>query len=157
MKAHFYLSQAHLALHAYDDAVAHALKAHQLCVKAADKSLVAITAHVLKCKKERWDDLEKRRTRETSELENEVNYLLRNERDRALQELGDVDEGTKKEIEEEWQQKLDRMRVVFEKATANESKRRKVPDWAIDGISFGFMVDPVIVSHWRRSRYSGTV
>ncbi|KAK3985177.1 STIP1 y and U box-containing protein 1 [Cladorrhinum sp. PSN332] len=146
MKARYYLSQAHLALHAYDDAIANALKAHELCVKAGDKSLAAITSQVLKCKKERWDDLERRRIRETSDLEYEVIEMLERERDQALKDLdnSDVDHFTKKEIEEEWEQKINRMRVVFEKATANESKRRKVPDWAIDDISFCIMVDPVI-------------
>src|SRR5690348_5723375 len=76
MKAHYSLSQAHLALHAYDDALRHALEAHRLCVKAGDKSLGTITTHVLKCKKERWDEMEKRRARETGALEGEVLELL---------------------------------------------------------------------------------
>jgi hypothetical protein len=38
------------------------------------------------------------------------------------------------------------MRDVFEKARPKEEKRRQVPDWAIDDISFCVMVDPVIVS-----------
>ncbi|KAK4228558.1 STIP1 y and U box-containing protein 1 [Podospora fimiseda] len=146
MKAHYYLSQAHLALHAYDDAVTNAEKAHALCVNAGDKSLAAITGQVLKCKKERWDDQERRRIRETSDLENEVIEMLERERDQALHDLDndDFDAVTRKEVEEEWEQKINRMRGVFESATANESKRRKVPDWAIDDISFCVMVDPVI-------------
>ncbi|KAK4159838.1 STIP1 y and U box-containing protein 1 [Cladorrhinum sp. PSN259] len=142
MKAHYYLSQAHLALHAYDDAVKHALIAHKLCVKAGDKSLAAITGQVLKCKKERWDDLEKRRSRETSDLETQIIEMLQREMDQALKD--EVDDVTKNEIEEEWEQKLNRMRQVFESARAKESKRRKVPDWAIDDITFCVMVDPVI-------------
>jgi STIP1 family protein 1 len=146
MKAHYSLSQAHLALHAYDDALQHALAAHALCVKAADKSLGTITTHVLRCKKERWDDLEKRRVRETSGLEAEVLGLLERERDEALREVGEGDEGTRREVEEEWRGKIERMREVFEKARPKEEKRRQVPDWAIDDISFCVMVDPVIVS-----------
>jgi STIP1 family protein 1 len=149
MKAHYSLSQAHLALHAYDDALQHALRAHALCAKAADKSLGTITAHVLRCKKERWDDVEKRRLRETADLELEVLELLGREREQAVRETADQDEGSRREVEDEWKVKLERVRDVFEKARPKEEQRRKVPDWAVDDISFGFMVDPVIVSGTR--------
>ncbi|KAK4099708.1 hypothetical protein N658DRAFT_568008 [Parathielavia hyrcaniae] len=148
MKAHYSLSQAHLALHAYDDALRHALRAHVLCAGAGDKSLGTITTHVLRCKKERWDDLEKRRARETAGLEAEVLALLERERDGALREHRqgrlDLDEVAKKEIEDEWRGKMDMMRDVFERARPAEERRRQVPDWAIDDISFQVMVDPVI-------------
>ncbi|KAK4044088.1 hypothetical protein C8A01DRAFT_43024 [Parachaetomium inaequale] len=143
MKAHYSLSQAHLALRAHDDALRHALRAHALCVKAADKSLGTITAHVLKCKKERWDDLEKRRVRETAELEAEVLELMARERAQAVREQGD-DEGGRREVDEEWGAKMARLREVFERARPEAERRREVPDWAIDDISFCVMVDPVI-------------
>ena len=146
MKAHYSLSQAHLALHAYDDALDHAMKAHALCVQAADKSLATITTHVLKCKKERWDDMEKRRIRETSDLEAEVLEVLERERDQAVRDAEGSDEGSRREVEEEWKGKLERMRGVFEEGRKGREKRRVVPDWAIDDISFCVMVDPVIVS-----------
>ncbi|KAH6634884.1 hypothetical protein B0J18DRAFT_406482 [Chaetomium sp. MPI-SDFR-AT-0129] len=148
IKAHYSLSQAHLALRAYDDAVTHALEAHALSAKAADKSLGTITAHVLKCKKERWDDAEKRRVREVSALEREVMELLRREREVAVREAGGDGIGgdaLQREVDEEWEDKMLKMREVFEKARpVEEQKRREVPDWAIDDISFGVMVDPVI-------------
>ncbi|KAK3939048.1 U-box domain-containing protein [Diplogelasinospora grovesii] len=142
-KAHYYLAQAHLPLHNYDDALEHALKAHEICVKTGDKSLAAVTALVLRCKKERWDYMEKRRRREHSDLESEVLVLMERERDEALTdpELSDAE---KPEIEAEWARKIETMRTVFEKARTNSDKRRDVPDWAIDDISFGIMVDPVI-------------
>jgi hypothetical protein len=49
-------------------------------------------------------------------------------------------------VEEEWRGKIERMREVFERARPKEERRRQVPDWAIDDISFCVMVDPVIVS-----------
>lgn len=149
MKAHYSLSQAHLALHAYDDALRHALKAHALCVQASDKSLGTLTTHVLRCKKERWDDMERRRVRETSDLEAELLALLGRERDQAVREAaadGQLDDGYRREIEAEWDRKMARLRDVFEQARPREEKRRVVPDWAIDDISFCVMVDPVIVS-----------
>ncbi|KAL2121170.1 hypothetical protein VTJ04DRAFT_5197 [Mycothermus thermophilus] len=170
MKAHYLLSQAHLELRAYDDALHHALKAHALCVedsqntttnatgdgggggggnKSAQNSLATITAHVLRCKKERWDHMEKRRVREAADLEAEVLDLLARERDRALQdarESGMGEEG-RRELEEEWNAKSQRLRDVFERARPKEERRRKVPDWAIDDISFCVMVDPVITKN----------
>ncbi|EGS21753.1 uncharacterized protein CTHT_0036200 [Thermochaetoides thermophila DSM 1495] len=143
MKAHYNLSQAHLALRAYDDALKHALRAHELCVKQADKSLATITNHVLKCKKERWEAMEKKRLREISGLEGEVMAVLQRERDRLLQDES-LTEIQRKELEDEWQSKLERMREVFERARPKEEKKRVVPDWAIDDISFCVMVDPVI-------------
>ncbi|KAL2164890.1 hypothetical protein VTH06DRAFT_186 [Thermothelomyces fergusii] len=154
IKAHYSLSQAHLALRAYDDALRHARTAHALCAKAADKSLGTLTAHVLRCKKEAWDAAERRRLRENADLEAEVIGLLERERDAAVRELarqrreegpglGGADEA-EKEVAAEWDTKIARMREIFEKARPAAEKRRTVPDWAIDDISFGVMVDPVI-------------
>ena len=144
LKAHYYLSQAYLALHNHSDALDHAVRAHELCVSTGDKSLSAITAQVLKCKKERWDATERRRRREGAELESETLAMMERERDEALRES--PDEAEKGEIEAEWRQKMAHMRGIFEKARSAEDRRRTVPDWVIDDISFGIMVDPVIVS-----------
>jgi STIP1 family protein 1 len=144
MKAHYYLSQAYLSLHNYADALDHAQRAHELCVRANDKSLASITAQVLKCKKERWEDMERRRRREGNDLEAEVIAMMQRERDEALQDR--MEDGERREVEAEWEQKLATMRRVFEKARAAEERRRKVPNWAIDDISFMVMVDPVMVS-----------
>ncbi|KAK0619968.1 hypothetical protein B0T14DRAFT_520320 [Immersiella caudata] len=143
MKAHYYLSQAHLALEAYEEALKHALTAYEMCVKNKDKSLTAVTSQALRCKKERWADQDKRRRRETSSLEFEVVAMMERERDEALNGEGLLD-SERQEVREEWDRKMEIMRGVFEKSRAAHEQRRKVPDWAIDDISFGFMHDPVI-------------
>ncbi|EON96711.1 putative e3 ubiquitin-protein ligase chip protein [Phaeoacremonium minimum UCRPA7] len=143
LKAFYYLSQAQLALKDYDDALENAKRAHEQCVLTGDKSLSAITAQVLKCKKERWDDLEKRRQREGSELETDIVLLMERERDEAVASC--AGESDRREVTAEWESKIAQTRRVFEKARSAEDKRRNVPDWAIDDISFGIMVDPVIV------------
>lgn len=142
MKAHYYLSQAQLATRDYDSALSNALSAHSICARTADKSLGAVTAQVLSCKKERWDELEKRRIREGTELEAEALELLGRERDEALRGL---EGGERRDVEAEWEGKMATMRRTFEAARSADSKRRQVPDWAIDDISFAFMVDPVMV------------
>ncbi|KAK0636494.1 U-box domain-containing protein [Bombardia bombarda] len=146
MKAHYYISQAALNLHDFGFALEHAFTAHKLCVSAGDKdkSMAHVTAQVLKCKKEQWDDRERRRKRETTELESEVLSLMERERNEAVGDMMDVNDGSRHEIEADWQHKIDALRDVFEKARSGNEKRRKVPDWAVDDISFGFMVDPVV-------------
>ncbi|KAM0350107.1 hypothetical protein ACHAPU_003270 [Fusarium lateritium] len=141
MKARYYLAQAQLALHDYDASLANALHAHKLCAATNDRSLAALTALVLRCKKERWEDREKKRTREAKDLEREVLELLGKEKDAALAETDDGME--RQEIEEETEAKIGRMKDVFERARGHAEKKREVPDWAIDDISFGFMIDPV--------------
>ncbi|KAF4451791.1 STIP1 likey and U-box containing protein 1 [Fusarium austroafricanum] len=141
MKARYYLAQAQLALRDYDASLANALHAHKLCTATLDRSLGAVTSLVLRCKKERWDDREKRRVREAKDLEREVLGLLTKDKEATLAETDDGME--RQEIEEETEAKIERMKEIFEKARAEGEKKREVPDWAIDDISFGFMVDPV--------------
>ncbi|KAH7150419.1 hypothetical protein B0J13DRAFT_620730 [Dactylonectria estremocensis] len=142
MKAHYYLAMAQAQLRDYDAALASALHAHALCAAAWDKSLEAVTALVLRCKKERWDERERRRLRETRELENEVLRLLDDSNLTAATEAESPEE--LKEIQEEGNAKLARMKDVFDRARVESEKRREVPEWAIDDISFGIMIDPVI-------------
>lgn len=144
MKAHYYLSQAQLALRDHDAALQHALRAHEICATTADKSLGAVTAQVLACKKERWEERENRRIREGVELERETLALLEKERESMLE--GVESEFERRDIEAEWDQKVATMKRTFEAARAADSKRRTVPDWVIDDISFGIMLDPVIVN-----------
>lgn len=144
MKAHYYLAQAQLALRDFDAALGSALRAHAICAEANDRSLANVTAVVLRCKKERWEERERTRARETRDLEREMVQLLARDRDAMLAETDDGME--KQEIEEEAAAKIERTKEIFEKAREGGEKKREVPDWAIDDISFGIMVDPVIVS-----------
>ncbi|KAL7627253.1 hypothetical protein AAE478_001442 [Parahypoxylon ruwenzoriense] len=144
MKAYFILSQCQLAMHDYDAALENALQAHRLCVETSDKSLGPVTNQVLRCKKERWDELEKRRIREGQELESEVIALMQRERQDMVNSCAnDLDS---KQVADEWDQKIALLRATFEKSRAASEKRREVPDWVIDDISFGIMVDPVITN-----------
>jgi len=151
MKAHFILSQCLLVLHDYDGALDNALKAHRLGVEVNDKSLASLTNQVLRCKKERWEDKEKKRSREAQELEREVSALIEKEKE-ALYNCS-VDDLERAEVKEEWEQKMNLLTNIFEKARSESSKKREVPEWAIDDISFGIMVDPVIVRIYLRFVY----
>lgn len=142
MKAHFLIAQAQIELKYFDDALHNVKRAHELAVKTGDKSLTAITQLVLRCKKERWYDKEKRRLREGSALEREVLEML--ERERAQAQADCADEYELKDVTAEWDAKIAEMKNTFQLARGEQGKRREVPDWAVDDITFGIMVDPVI-------------
>lgn len=144
MKAHYYLSQAQLSIGDFDSALTNALAAHKICATTNDKSLGAITNIVLRCKKDRWEDREKKRLRQERELEEEMLEMLARDRDVMLKV--ESDETERSIIEEEANEKMKALRNVFENAREQNLKRREVPDWAIDDISFAIMVDPVVVS-----------
>lgn len=147
MKAHYYLAQAQLSIGDHDSALASARAAHALCAASNDKSLVAVTNAVLRAKRARWDHAERRRVREDADLERDLLRLLRRERDEdvaAAEAGGDAMEA--RVVREEAERKEERLRVVLERAREAAERRREVPDWAVDDISFGIMVDPVIVS-----------
>ncbi|KAK8051666.1 u-box domain-containing protein [Apiospora rasikravindrae] len=142
MKAHYYLAQAYLELRAFDDAVTHASRAREICAHTNDKSLAQVTTLALRCKKDRWEDSEKRRKRAHKELEEDVLGMMRREKADSTDAV--ADEGDRRQVAEEWDAKMAQLARVFEAARTDEDKRREVPEWAVDDITFAFMVDPVI-------------
>lgn len=144
MKALFQMAQAQLELGDDPDAaLENAARAHEAAARDGDRSLAATTQLVLRCKKARWDRRERARLRQRSELEGEVLALLVRERDRAVAEC-EGGEAERRDVEAEWDAKLAAMRDTFRLAGGEQARRREVPDWAIDDITFGIMVDPVV-------------
>ncbi|KAI8944509.1 U-box domain-containing protein [Xylaria longipes] len=142
MKAYFILSQCLVALHDFDGALENALEAHKMGTETNDKSLPHLTTQVLRCKKERWDELEKKQSREGQELENELIRLLEREHNANIVDcISDIE---RKEVVEEFDNKITLLKATFEAARSASEKKRQVPDWVIDDISFGIMIDPVI-------------
>jgi STIP1 homology and U-box containing protein 1 len=144
MKAHYIMAEAHLELHNHEDALVHAVRAHKLCVVNNDKSLPQVTALVLRCKKERWEEMEKKRVREGQDLERELVELMEREREDMVATC--EGESDRAEVSQEWDNKIAQLKTTFELARIDTEKKREVPDWAVDDISFGIMVDPVMVS-----------
>ncbi|KAJ4385822.1 hypothetical protein N0V93_010253 [Gnomoniopsis smithogilvyi] len=144
MKAVFYMAEAQLELKDYDNALESSHRAYELFSHSDDglKSLSSVTKLVLRCKKERWEDMERRRLRERSDLERELIDILERERDTAVSSATDAMEVH--DIQSEWQAKIETLKGTFNLARGEASKRREVPDWAIDDITFGIMVDPVM-------------
>lgn len=146
MKAHYYLSQAQLALADYDSALESAQRAHQLCVKTNDRSLGPVTSLVLRCKRDRWQDRQKRLAREGQELEEDLVRLLHRQRDDMLDDEEMTDPMQREMIEEECHHKISLLRDLLGRARKPSEQQKQVPEWVIDDISFGVMVDPVMVS-----------
>jgi STIP1 family protein 1 len=154
MKAYYQLAQAQIALHQESEALASAQTAHALCVTECRKvpmgkgssSIGNITELVLKCKREWWEARETRRLRERGGLVEElVEDLQRNKQAAISQETS---ESQVPDIIREYDGKIEELRTMFEQSQGanDEGRRRKVPDWCIDDISFSVMLDPVVVS-----------
>ncbi|XXG99474.1 hypothetical protein Hte_005813 [Hypoxylon texense] len=142
LKGYFLLSQGQFALGLYKEALQNALTAHRICAETNDKSLAVVTANVLRYKKAHWEELEKIRSRETGELEREMMAIMSLQRTKELVACSSVAEHDS--VREEWDKKMELMHSTFEKARSPADKTRKVPDWAIDEISFAVMIDPVM-------------
>lgn len=143
MKAYFVLAQCLLAMQDVDGALENAMVAHRLGSEANDKSLAQLTNLVLRCKKERWDRRERQRVRDGQELEEQLVFLMEREKSDNLALC--ESEIERAEVTEECNRKIGLLRATFEASRSAAEKKREVPDWVIDDISFGIMVDPVIV------------
>lgn len=143
MKANYYLAQAHVELHNTEEALETAVRAHALCVKQSDKSLPQVTALVLRCKKERWQERERRRKRENQDLEHEILAMMQQEMNEALSTCDS--DSLRAEVAKEWEDKVADLRRTFDLARQNGERERVVPDWMIDEITFNIFVDPVTV------------
>lgn len=164
MKAYYFLAQAQIALHQSNAAISSAKEAHSLCVDEVRKggkgasSIGPITELVLRCKKEDWEAREKERLRRQAGLTKELELLIQKEHDGRVQEFEDraamglLDgvrlAGEMEKLENTFQKKIDDIRQMAVAAglVGEEAKKRVVPDWCIDDITFSVMVDPVVVS-----------
>lgn len=114
-------------------------------------SIGMITELVLKCKKEDWERRESERLAGRNGLLYELEDALREKKGEELRRLGEngiPDEEGIAKIQNKYEAKLGELRSTFEIANmmSFEDKRRKVPDWVVDDITFSVMLDPVVVS-----------
>lgn len=110
------------------------------------KSLGPITELVHRCRKEEWEKREREKIRNDEGLLGELVRDLEDKRERAIQQLTATSAGEAAihEASQEFEQKIESLRDVFHRAGV--AKRRKVPEWCIDDITFAVMSDPVVVS-----------
>jgi STIP1 family protein 1 len=163
MKAHYFLAQAQIALHRTAGALGSVTEAHRLCVKEVHNggkggsSIGPITELFLRCKKEAWEDREKQRLDRQPGLVRELQVLIQKEHEQRVDEMnqkvssgllhgGGLEEEQRK-LDGEFKRKTDDIQKLAAVAgiAGEETKKRVVPDWAIDDITFSVMVDPVVV------------
>jgi STIP1 family protein 1 len=142
VKAYTYLGSALLHLNRPDESFKASHKAYQLAIEQRSPSIPQIAATCLEAKKKRWELAESERIKRESMLLRDTMAMI--ERD-ALERARRVGEEQGQEIMEEAAQKCRHLEEVFGKAEAETLRKRTVPDWLIDNITFGVMWDPVIV------------
>lgn len=163
MKAHYFLAQAQIALHRTVGALGAITEAHRLCVKEAQSggkggsSIGPITELFLRCKKEDWEEKEKQRLDRQPGLVRELQALIQKEHDEKVEEMnrkvaagslrGDELNSLQHKLHFDFKKKTDDVQKLLAVAgiAGEETKKRVVPDWAIDDITFSVMVDPVVV------------
>ncbi|KAL9613815.1 MAG: hypothetical protein Q9167_001662 [Letrouitia subvulpina] len=145
MKPFFLLAQAQLALRHPNEALQSALTAYEECLKTNSPSTRAVCNLVLQAKKEKWEVRERERVRGRNELFREVETLLREHAQEEIEMLGEaVDEEENEESQRKVERKVEELQSLFAIADQEGMKRRTVPDWIIDNISFAVMYDPVV-------------
>lgn len=151
MKAYFQLAQAQLALNCYQEALHSAKMARKFCMEEmyegtkGANSIEPITELVMKCKKMDWEARERERETSRSKLFHEAQIGLVERRDKIIAELRNAGEENVekiKEIEVEYEGMIEEFKRIWGIATGE--KKRQVPDWCIDDITFSVMLDPVI-------------
>jgi STIP1 family protein 1 len=123
--------------------------AYELCTTSAQQTSNAatISALVLKCKKAKWDIRERERIRRRGDLLSDLEAMLETEFKRDTDEIetrienGEVSrvEGQeeKQERKTEFEKKRDDLRTAFAISDPEHQQKREVPDYLIDGITFG--------------------
>ena len=148
------MAQAQLGLRHPNEALSSALTAYEFCLRDADPSLGIVAALVLEAKKLKWEAREKERLRKRCPLMLELEEALGRAGRKEVEEVrGRIDSGEisaldgeeeVEELERETLGKVEELRSVFAVADPANAKRREVPDYMIDNITFGFMHDPVV-------------
>ncbi|ELR06493.1 hypothetical protein VC83_09438 [Pseudogymnoascus destructans] len=140
MKARHYGAQALVGLGRGREALKEAMEAYKISAKEEAGSLGSVVLVVLKCKKAAWEEREQERLAGTEGVRGKVVEGLRRDLERRVE---GAEEGEKEGVRKEGEEMIEEVERVWVEAGKAE-KKRVVPDWAVDDITFSFMVDPVI-------------
>ena len=119
MKGYFYLAQAQLALGHPSEALTSALTAYDRCIETLDPNASAVSALVLRAKKEKWAAKEREKARRANALLRELEDAIVLTRENELQQtkaqkLGYSEEREiLEEIKTDAERKLEELRSVF--------------------------------------------
>ena len=130
MKGYFYLAQAQLALKHPNEALTSALTAYKKCLETFDRSTSAVSALVLRAKKEKWEAKERDRLRQRSHILRELEDALLAKKEMELREirirsLGRSAEAEERaEVELDAENKINELRNIFAIADPQHLQRR---------------------------------
>ncbi|KAL7273629.1 hypothetical protein RUND412_003504 [Rhizina undulata] len=153
LKAYTYLGQAQLQLNHPGEALSSSLQAYELAISQRSPSVSQIAGTCLEAKKKRWEQTEKRRIENENTLLRETIEMMKRDRCANIEELrrgqggGPSFQEEIEAIEQEFNERKESLEEVFAKADSERCRRREVPDYLIDNISFSIMLDPVVTKH----------
>lgn len=130
MKGYYYLAQAQLGLKHPSEALSSALTAYEICVSSLSSSTSAVSALVLKAKKEKWAAKEQEKARRTNLLLKELEETLLENKDKELGNLQELmlseneEAEQREEVEAAARRKIDDLRTVFAIADPKNLTRR---------------------------------
>ncbi|GCB18745.1 STIP1 homology and U box-containing protein 1 [Aspergillus awamori] len=154
LKSSWYLAQALLGLQRPQEAYDVAIEGYKASLAAKNIQTENLSRTVLRAKQAIWAAKETARIRELDETLASVEGLIEAEMERGLTELkGRLEKGEigeigfredEREIREDAERKVQRVREAFAIASEGKVVERVVPDYLVDGITFEIMHDPVI-------------
>ena len=134
MKGYFYLAQAQLALKHPNEALTSALTAYEKCLETFDRSTSAVSALVLRAKKEKWEAKERGRLRQRSQMLRELEDSLLMSKENELQGLKtrrlgpNAEAEERSEIERTSKYKIHELRSMFA-ISDPQNLQRRVHKW----------------------------
>jgi len=147
VKGHYLLGQALLHLERFDDALASLQTAQRYATEQRKNFGEEIAQSIRLAKKRRWEAAEQKRIKQEIDLETYLINLIQNDRNRQLDAIDEPDEEdqdrSKKAAETECDKRVAEVKSMFSEMDARR-KRREVPDYLCDKISFDLLKDPVI-------------
>ncbi|CAF0945129.1 unnamed protein product [Brachionus calyciflorus] len=150
VKAFFYMGQAMCESNLFDEAIVNLKKAYDLAKELNENYGDEITRTIRNAKKKRWNFLEEKRISQEIELQNYLNRLMLEDKERELSRVktsdeccNDKEKELSNQIELQYQKRMDELNKLFNE---NDSRRRRreIPDYLCGKISFELMHDPVI-------------
>lgn len=143
VKAFFFLGHSYGELHNYDEAIIQLHKAYSLAKQQKLNFGDDIAVMLRITKKKRWEKLEKERIAKETELEEYLNALMIEDKEKQLENIEGSDEEQKENVNQKFTERWRELQSIFAQVDERR-KMREVPDYLCGKISFEIMKDPVI-------------
>lgn len=150
LKAYFYLGQAQIECAQFDEAIFNLQKSEELNKQLNSTYGDEIRRTIKVAKRKRWNHLEEEKVKQELELQIYLNNLMKEDRDRHLKELQEntmehdnFDNSIIQQINKDYENKVTELNKLFEENDIRR-KKREIPDYLCDKISFELIQDPVI-------------